>query len=68
MDNSKNFYPLDYTAIYQEIIKKSIKNDSSKILTLTMFLKNSGYSKKRIKSEIRKHKKQKKRLANHLGL
>ncbi len=61
MNNFGNSEPLDYNAIFQSVIKKSIKNDSSEILALIMFFKNMGYSKKKIQTEIRKYKRYKKR-------
>ena len=58
---------LDYNKIYQKVIKNSIQNNYD-IVSLTLMLKNLGYSKKKIQSKIKKYKRYKKRLNNSLNL
>ena len=67
MSDFENSGNLNYNDILLKAIMSSVNRDSS-VLTLTAFLKNSGYSKKRIKSEIRKYKKQRKVFENKFSL
>ena len=48
---------LDYNKIYQKVIKNSIQNNYD-IVSLTLMLKNLGYSKKKIQSKIKKYKRE----------
>ncbi len=67
MSDFKNSGNLNYNDILFKAITSSINRDSS-VLTLTAFLKNLGYSKKKIKSEIRKYKKQRKKFRDNFSL
>ena len=51
---------LDFNELIKEFIKKTANNDQD-IVTLTIMLQNLGCSKKKIKSEIRKYKRSKKK-------
>ncbi len=61
MSEYKNLGIFDFNKIFSEVIIGSSKRDLE-VFNLSLMLKNMGYSKKRIKSEIKKYRKQKKRL------
>ena len=66
MNNFGSSDPLDYNFIFSEIIKREVKRDFNLVYTV-MVLKNLGYSKKRIQSEIRKYKKRRRKLLQDLN-
>ena len=61
MNNFENSDPFDYNKIFQKILKQSV-NNNYEIASVTLMLKNMGYSKKRIQSEIKKYKRYKKKM------
>ncbi len=65
MSDFSSIGQIDSSAVYRKIMEGT-PNQSYDIMALIILLKNLGYSKKRIKSEIKKYKKSRNRMLSNL--